>query len=369
MATINTNKAAMFIKVVETIEKRLEPVSSVMSSTWSVIEMETLEDGFDVTISITRVEDLGFLAEFPEEYDYLFQRVKDGSDKKVLKDIIDSNRVINALANLSGAVGLLKLHIRVTPEVRNQYVIESVESIMNDINRLQYVTHSYGPVETGRISTDFGVGDIIPRLTEACKENVVAAYKEIFSPARFTGQKFTCVGDVTIDPKVQAVAREYVVTFDKCLDMLDVVVENCERYIDIVPTKDPTDDGDSVSLNAVDDMLKDMSVSLEKVGNFTLNSAEDVVRRISHRMLQSALRRSQVNEAVEIKDIIGKLRMRMSSYKQDVESNGLRGGRESNGYERHVLALQFVVGYIQNDIMPAIQILQKALTVLVADDE
>ena len=364
MATINTNKAAMFIKVVETIEKRLEPVSSVMSSTWSVIEMETLEDGFDVTISITRVEDLGFLAEFPEEYDYLFQRVKDGSDKKVLKDIIDAKRVINALANLSGAVGLLKLHIRVTPEVRNQYVIESVESIMNDINRLQYVTHSYGPGEAGKISTDFGVGDIIPRLTEAYKENVVAAYKEIFSPARFTGQKFTCVGDVTIDPKVQAVAREYV-----CLDMLDVVVENCERYIDIVPTKDPTDDGDSVSLNAVDDMLKDMSVSLEKVGNFTLNSAEDVVRRINHRMLQSALRRSQVNEAVEIKDIIGKLRMRMSSYKQDVESNGLRGGRESNGYERHVLALQFVVGYIQNDIIPAIQILQKALTVLVTDDE
>ncbi len=36
----------------ETIEeKRLEPVSSVMSSTWSVIGIETLEDGFDVIIS------------------------------------------------------------------------------------------------------------------------------------------------------------------------------------------------------------------------------------------------------------------------------------------------------------------------------
>lgn len=369
MGLVNTNKVAMFIKVVETIEKRLEPVSSVMSSTWSVIGIETLEDGFDFTISITRVEDLGFLAEFPEEYDYLFKRIKDGEEKKVLKDIIASNRVINALANLSGAVGLLKLHIRVTPEVRNQYVIESAESTMNDINRLQYVTHSYGPGEAGKISTDFGVGDIIPTLTEVYKENVVAAYKEIFSPARFIGQKFTCVGDVTIDPRIQAVAREYISTFDQCLDMLEVIVANCESIIDVVPTKNPTDDGDSISLNAVTEMLQDASVSLEKVGNFTLNSAEDVVRRISHRMLQSALRRSQVNEAVEIKDIIGKLRMRMSSYKNDVESNGLRGGRDSVGYERHVLALQFVVGYISNDITPAIQILQKALTVLVTDDE
>ena len=52
MATINTNKAAMFIKVVETIEKRLEPVSSVMSSTWSVIEMEIVTSNPSSNVSI-----------------------------------------------------------------------------------------------------------------------------------------------------------------------------------------------------------------------------------------------------------------------------------------------------------------------------
>ena len=150
--------------------------------------------------------------------------------------------------------------------------------------------------------------------------------------------------------------------------MLDDIASNCRRLVDVVPTKKLSEDGESVSLNSLSEMVDGMSKSLGRIGDFTVNAAEDVVRRIDHKMLQNALRRSQVNESVEIQDVIIRLQARMSVYKDDVESNGLNGGRESNGYERHVQSLQYVYSYIENDIIPAIEVLQCALKLLLVED-
>lgn len=368
MVALKTNRQAMFVRVADLISKQLEPVSHTMSTTWSIIGMEQFENGFDATISITRVTNLRFFADFPEELDYLFKRVKDGSSKKVLDEVIGSSRVVGGLANVSGAVGLIKLHIVESPNLRNQFVVESVETKMNDIYRLQVTTHSYGPGTIGKIHTDFSVGNILSILTEYYLEDISNAYKDVFTESRFKGQSFLCHGNIQLNAKVREAAVDYIKKFDSCLHMLDDIASNCRRLVDVVPAKKLSEDGESVSLNSLSEMVDGMSKSLGRIGDFTVNAAEDVVRRIDHKMLQNALRRSQVNESVEIQDVIIRLQARMSVYKDDVESNGLNGGRESNGYERHVQSLQYVYSYIENDIIPAIEVLQCALKLLLVED-
>lgn len=368
MVALKTNRQAMFVRVADLISKQLEPVSHTMSTTWSIVGMEQFENGFDATISITRVTNLRFFADFPEELDYLFKRVKDGSSKKVLDEVISSGRVVGGLANVSGAVGLIKLHIVESPRLRNQFVVESVETKMNDIHRLQVTTHSYGPGTVGKIHTDFSVGNILSTLTEYYLEDISNAYKDVFTESRFKGQSFLCHGNIQLSAKVREAALDYIKKFDSCLHMLDDIASNCRRLVDVVPTKKLSEDGESVSLNSLSEMVDKMSKSLGRIGDFTVNAAEDVVRRIDHKMLQNALRRSQVNESVEIQDVIIRLQARMSVYKDDVESNGLNGGRESNGYERHVQSLQYVYSYIENDIIPAIEVLQCALKLLLVED-